>query len=409
MDPTTDKVVTGSIDAQVDHARLTFVQSVGMVSSRLGYLRHNRGSNNLSNNNIKLDFGNAMLASISKALITPISENNNMSIIPDDWSTWSEGSISITKIGDTSTSSEKEIDSQGIAFGFDKKINDNDIYGFAIQYGQSDTDIGSNGSGIDSKNYNISMYRTRPLDDNNFIEGSIGIGKIKSDIERKSDSNTLTASRDGNQIFGSVNFGKTIDKGNFNLVPVLRVDLGYTELEGYQEAGTDALSYDDLEVQSGLLSLGIGVNNLVKFDDSTIKPFGLIEFGVDFSDSSVTKLNYVSDTSTTYTYTQDTISEYMLTSEVGFSYDSKDNLSINTSYRRIQGEKHEHTDTFKFGLNFKSKRETEYAMQFGGTEDLSAGINIAKNINGIDFNFKLDQEFNENLDKNAEISMIKKF
>ena len=409
MDPTTDKVVTGSIDAQVDHARLTFVQSVGMVSGRLGYLRHNRGSNNLSNNNIKLDFGNAMLASISKALITPISENNNMSIIPDDWSTWSEGSISITKIGDTSKSSEKEIDSQGIAFGFDKKINDNDIYGFAIQYGQSDTDVGSNGSGIDSKNYNISMYRTRPLDDNNFIEGSIGIGKIKSDIERKSDSNTLTASRDGNQIFGSVNFGKTIDKGNFNLEPALRVDLGYTELEGYQEVGTDALSYDDLEVQSGLLSLGFGVNNLVKFDDSTIKPFGLIEFGVDFSDSSVTKLNYVSDTSTTYTYTQDTISEYMLTSEVGFSYDSKDNLSINTSYRRIQGEKHEHTDTLTFGLNFKSKRETEYAMQFGGTEDLSAGINVAKNINGLDFNFKLDQEFNENLDKNAEISMIKKF
>ena len=99
----------------------------------------------------------------------------------------------------------------------------------------------------------------------------------------------------------------------------------------------------------------------------------------------------------------------MLTSEVGFSYDSKNNLSINTSYKRIQGEKHEHTDTFSFGLNFKSKRETEYAMQFGGTEDLSAGLNIAKNINGLDFNFKLDQEFNENLDKNAKISMIKKF
>ena len=31
MDPTTDKVVTGSIDAQVDHTRLTFVQSVEMV------------------------------------------------------------------------------------------------------------------------------------------------------------------------------------------------------------------------------------------------------------------------------------------------------------------------------------------------------------------------------------------
>ena len=408
IDPLTDKDVVGSIEAQTEAPKRILQYVTTPVINRMQWLRHHRKETNLTNQNIKFQFSNAMLASLSNVITASIDINENLNL-SDNWSTWSEGSISVTKIGDTSTSSEKEIDSQGIAFGFDKKINDNDIYGFAIQYGQSDTDIGSNGSGIDSKNYNISMYRTRPLDDNNFIEGSIGIGKIKSDIERKSDSNTLTASRDGNQIFGSVNFGKTIDKGNFNLVPALRVDLGYTELEGYQEVGTNALSYDDQEVKSGLLSLEFGVNNLVKFNDSKIKPFGLIEFGLDFSDSSVTKLNYVSDTSTTYTYTQDTISDYMLTSEVGFSYDSKNNLSINTSYKRIQGEKHEHTDTFSFGLNFKSKRETEYAMQFGGTEDLSAGINIAKNINGLNFNFKLDQEFNENLDKNAEISMNKKF
>ncbi len=408
IDPLTDKDVVGSIEAQTEAPKRILQYVTTPVINRMQWLRHHRKETNLTNQNIKFQFSNAMLASLSNVITASIDINENLNL-SDNWSTWSEGSISITKIGDTSTSSEKEIDSQGIAFGFDKKINDNDIYGFAIQYGQSDTDIGSNGSGIDSKNYNISMYRTRPLDDNNFIEGSIGIGKIKSDIERKSDSNILTASRDGNQIFGSVNFGKTIDKGNFNLVPALRVDLGYTELEGYQEVGTNALSYDDQEVKSGLLSLGFDVNNLVKFNDSKIKPFGLIEFGLDFSDSSVTKLNYVSDTSTTYTYTQDTISDYMLTSEVGFSYDSKNNLSINTSYKRIQGEKHEHTDTFSFGLNFKSKRETEYAMQFGGTEDFSAGLNVAKNIYGLDFNFKLDQEFNENLDKNAKISMIKKF
>ena len=408
IDPLTDKDVVGSIEAQTEAPKRILQYVTTPVINRMQWLRHHRKETNLTNQNIKFQFSNAMLASLSNVITASIDINENLNL-SDNWSTWSEGSISVTKIGDTSTSSEKEIDSQGIAFGFDKKINDNDIYGFAIQYGQSDTDIGSNGSGIDSKNYNISMYRTRPLDDNNFIEGSIGIGKIKSDIERKSNSNTLTASRDGNQIFGSVNFGKTIDKGNFNLVPALRVDLGYTELEGYQEVGTNALSYDDQEVKSGLLSLEFGVNNLVKFNDSKIKPFGLIEFGLDFSDSSVTKLNYVSDTSTTYTYTQDTISDYMLTSEVGFSYDSKNNLSINTSYKRIQGEKHEHTDTFSFGLNFKSKRETEYAMQFGGTEDFSAGLNVAKNIYGLDFNFKLDQEFNENLDKNAKISMIKKF
>ena len=238
--------------------------------------------NDLSRNDLNIYLGNDMLTSITKALIVPISENKNVSILPDDWSSWSKGSISITEIGDTNNSSRKEIDSQGIAFGFDKKLNDDDIYGFSAHYGQSDTDVGSSGSGIDSKNYSIAMYRTKPGIDKNFIEGTIGIGKIKSDIERKSGSNTLTGSRDGNQIFGSINFGKKIAKESFNLNPVLRIDLGYTKLEAYQEEGTDALAYDDQQIKSGLLSLGFGMNNLLKFEDSTLKPIGLIEFGLDF-------------------------------------------------------------------------------------------------------------------------------
>ena len=350
-----------------------------------------------------------MLAKLGKALKASISESDTKSIKTDDWTTWSKGSIRFSKIGDTSNSSEKEIDSQGIAFGIDKKIDKNDIYGFSFQYGQSDTDVGSNGSGIDGKNYSIAWYRTKPIDNDNFIEGTIGISKIKTDIERKSGSNTLTASRKGEQIFGSINFGKNISKGNFDFNPVLRVDLGYTELDEYSEVGTDALSYGDQEIQNGLLSLGFGFNNLIKFDNSKLKPIGLVELGLDFSDSSTTKLNYISDTSTVYTYTHDNTSDYMLTSEIGFLYESNDNLIINTSYKRIQGERDQHSDTLVFGLNFETKRETEYAFQFGGTEELYSGLNISKNLNGFDLNFNLNQKFNKHLDKNADISMIKKF
>ena len=66
-------------------------------------------------------------------------------------------------------------------------------------------------------------------------------------------------------------------------------------LNEYSEEGTDALSYGDQEIQNGLLSLGFGFNNLIKFDDSKLKPIGLVELGLDFSDSSTTKLNYVSE------------------------------------------------------------------------------------------------------------------
>jgi hypothetical protein len=57
-----------------------------------------------------------------------------------------------------------------------------------------------------------------------------GVGLIESDLTRISGSNTLTGSRNGTQIFGSINYGRTLDKGDFNLTPIARVDLGYTEL-----------------------------------------------------------------------------------------------------------------------------------------------------------------------------------
>ena len=408
-DPTKDKDVVGLIEGQADQAINIITQSLDLVSSRLEYLRQNKNKNNLSKNDIKIDFADEMLATIGKALKTPISQMELISVVPNDWTTWSKGSIRVSKIGDTASSSEKKIDSQGIAVGIDKKLTDNDIYGFSFQYGQSDTDVGSKGSGIDGKNYSIAWYRTKPIDNENFVEGTIGIGKIKSDIQRKSGSNTLNASRDGNQIFGSVNFGKNINKGNFYLNPIIRVDFGYTELEGYQEEGTDALSYDDQEIQNGLLSFGFGFNNLVKFENSKLKPIGLIELGLDFSDSSLTKLSYVTDTSTIYTYTHDDTSDYMLTSEMGFLYESDDNLIINSSYKRIQGEKNQHSDTFIFGLNFEPNKSISYALQFSEAEDLSAGFNILKKVNDFNIGLNFDQQINDNTEKSAEISVNKKF
>ena len=406
-DPTTDKDVTGTIDAQNVLVQKTMTEFISTVNHRLRYLRQNRENDNLSETNIKLDFGNTLLTSLAETV--QIGNISSGKLIPDDWSSWSEGKISMTKIGDISNSSSKEIDSHGIAVGFDKKLNDNDLLGFAVQYGQSDTDIGTSGSGIDTKNYNISIYRTKPLDDNNFIEGTIGVGQIKSDLVRKNGSNTLTGSRDGNQIFGSINYGKTFSKKDFNLTPIGRIDLGYTELDAYTEIGKDALSYDKQTVESGLASLGLEVNDIIKFNQSNLKPFGKVEYGLDFSNSSDAKMHYVSDTSTTYTYTQGVNSTHLLSGEIGFNFESKENLLITTSYKRIQGSESEHSDTIKFGVNFKSKRETEYAMKLDGSEDLAAGFDISKNIDGFDLNFNAEQAFNENGDQEANVSLSRKF
>ena len=404
-DPITDKDVVGSIDIQSQLAKSFITQSTSTVSNRLSYLRQNKDNQNLSTQNIKLDFGNAILTSLTNELLA----KNDKSIIPDNWSSWSEGSISVSKIGDRSNSSSSETDAQALAFGFDTKLNDNDLLGFAIQYGKSDTDVGFSGSKTDSENINFSVYRTRPLDNDNFIEGMFGVGLIESDLTRISGSNTLTGSRNGTQIFGSINYGKTLDKGDFNLTPIARVDLGYTELDAYSESGTDALSYGKQSIENGLASVGVQFSDIVKFNDNKFKPFGSIEYGMDFSNSSNAKMNYVSETSTIYTYTQAANSNHLITSMVGFEYITKDNLEIISSYKRIQGNESEQTDILNVSVNFRSQRETEYAMSVDGAEDLKAGFDISKNLNGFDLKFNANQSLNESSNRAAEVSLSRSF
>ena len=415
-DPTKDKDVIGLIDSTRRLAKETISNATDSISNRLSNIRcgFNQSmseedlcinNSKQSSQNIKLDFGNAILTSLTNDLLA----KNDKSLLPDNWSSWSEGSISVTKIGDNTNSSSKEIDSHGLALGFDTKLNNNDTLGFALQYGQSDADVGSNGTNSDSENYNLSVYRTRSLDDNHFIEGIFGVGAIESDLTRVSGANTLTGSRDGTQVYGSVNYGKKIDKGEFSLTPIGRVDLGYTELDSYNETGTNALSYDKQTIESGLASFGVEIDNIIKFLNSSLKPFGSLEYGLDFSNSSDAKINYVSDTSTTYTHTQGSNSNHLITSVIGFEFMTKDNLNILTSYKRIQGDESEHTDMVNVSLNFKSKQETNYAMSLDGSEDLKAGFDVTKKINGFDLSFNADQSLSENSDQTAEVSLSRMF
>ena len=145
LDPTTIKDVIGSIDAQSELAKNYISQSIDTVSNRLRFLRQNRLSDSLSSQGLQIDLGNTILTSLANDNI----EKNTNSIMPGNWSAWTSGSTYLSKIGDSTNSSSQETEGQAVALGFDKKLSDSDFLGFAIQYGESDTDIGTNGTSVD--------------------------------------------------------------------------------------------------------------------------------------------------------------------------------------------------------------------------------------------------------------------
>ena len=55
---------------------------------------------------------------------------------------WSEGSIGVGRVGETSSSSFKEIDTNSITIGWDKN-NQKTIHGYAITYTKDDVKVGA--------------------------------------------------------------------------------------------------------------------------------------------------------------------------------------------------------------------------------------------------------------------------
>ena len=122
------------------------------------WLRRHRKNDQLSNQNIRLNFSNSMMASLSN--IIPISNKTNevLDKLSDNWSFWSEGSVSIGRTGDTSTSSSKKINTKIITLGMDKKISKNRLYGYALRFGNDDVDVGTSGTNLDTLKKTILVY-----------------------------------------------------------------------------------------------------------------------------------------------------------------------------------------------------------------------------------------------------------
>ena len=374
------KDILSSIESQTATAKQIAIHATTPVLNRMFWLRRHRSNDQLSNQNIRLNFSNSMMASLSE--IIPVSNKTNelLDKLSDEWSFWSEGSISFGRAGDTSHSSSKKIDSKGVSFGMDKKISENKLYGYAFRYGRDEVDVGSFGTTLDTDSVSLSLYGTFPQDDERFIEGILGVSKLKTDHVRKGGGNTRTGNRNGSQVFGSINYFTTYQKEKFNISPNIRIDLSYTELSKYSETGVASLVYNKQVVETGMISSGFNLSNIIDYNSLTFEPNAGLEFSLDFSPTSDATYRYISQT-TEYTrgIGQDSKS---IRGNIGFDLEMDNGLSLMTIYERNQSEI-AHSDTLYIGFGYVPDESTEYAMKLDNNE---ATLNYKRNLGGFDIN-----------------------
>ena len=354
--------------AQIEIAKRTIDHSTDTALNRLKWIRRNKDKQNLSNLNIDINFTNERLASLTELVKTTAAKNKTNSDKDQDIFYWSEGSISVGKIGDTNVSSSRKIDTNAITFGSDRFTKNNGIRGLAFRFGKNNVDVGNAGSNLDTDTYNITYYDTSPIkDDTKFLDKIFGIGKLSSDLLTVlEDGKKLTAKRNGRQMYGTFRIKDEIKKDNLIMIPYGRLDVGHTILGSYAESGQGAIEVEKQHVRTKKIRAGLSAIEDLSNDNYTFKRHGKLEYVADIDRSSNFSYTYIGDSTTTLNDTLHSEAIHNINGEIGIDIVLPDSFSIFLIYERNQAIDAGHTDKIHIAIGYLPNKDTNYAFSIEG-------------------------------------------
>ena len=233
---------------------------------------------------------------------------------------------------------------------------------------------------------------------------------MQSDLTRKSGSDTLKGDREGNQVFGTLKFGKQIKQSQFNIAPYGKIHSSYTQLEGYSETGTDALKFDALEIGATSGSVGLEIDRSIQYQESSVRPRFIIEYGKEIGSDSTQEMSYVDDTSTKYSYTSDQKDRDVMTMGIGFDFVHDNDLTLSADYERKQNDDNDYFDSVFIAANFLSRKESQYSLSFQGSDgDLVSQLKASKKLGLFDIKAQLENNFNTSANYQLSLSASNNF
>jgi uncharacterized repeat protein (TIGR01451 family) len=211
-------------------------------------------------------------------------------------SAWVGGSVTFGRREGGSGKAVLNIVTSGVSAGVDVRLSPNAMVGAGVGYGRDITDVGSEGSRVETSSWVGVAYGSLIPADGFFIDGLLGRGELNFDIDRAVTATDVmtTADRDGDLLFAAVASGferrrETWSLSSYGRVSVSRADLGeYTE----QGGGLDNLSYASREVRSLVGALGIRGEILHELRSGFVMPRARLEVLHEFEDDAGQQVRY---------------------------------------------------------------------------------------------------------------------
>ena len=408
--------VKAIIEANVELSKRIIKNNTLPIFHRIEWLRRHKNKDNLSNLNAEIDFTNEKISKLVSALKNSKKEIDR-SYDSEDWFKWSEGRISLGK-NKSINSSSRDIHSYGISVGADKiKDDDRDaMHGYVFQYANDNVDIGSSGTKLETDAYSFALYDTKLRDDHFFTDALIGVSLLDIDQKRVIYGNILEGNREGQQIYGSFNFGKRIVDEDLNLNPGIKLDLGYTKLKAFRERTivgdslADALLYKEQNIKSALITLGVLLDktDTDKEEDEIINHHGRLEYIADLSPSSDAEFYYLNSQSTVYNHNVENKSKHNLRIGYGFDVTSITGWSFVGNFERFQSNGKSHSNEIYLSVGYVPIDEMKFVFDLNNFENTS--FSYTNNINGFDLKMSSNYNFISDVpDYGANIEISNKF
>ena len=393
LDPSTNKDDVATIQSQNESSKKLIKHSTSPVLNRMQWLRRNENRANLTNQNIKFQFNNEILNSLSKTLIPVFFSNDGTSSVNSEksnWSLWSEGTISIGKAGNTSYSSAKDISSTAITFGADRRDENNIMRGIAVRLGNDDVDVGDLGSALDMKTISFTFYGTTPKGDNKFADTLIGISYLNSDLINSNGSLSTTGERNGMQVYGSYNFRDTYNYNYLNYTPKIKFDFGGTHLESYSEKGKDNLTYRYQEQFIGHLmtTVGTSLDNSYELNNKSLIPYLNLDYTADISPSSSQKFTHIS-TGENFVLENINNTTHNFHAGIGLDLITDKGLNLMTKYTMDQS-KDGNKRNFVISADYRATYNSSYALSVNET---ATEISYKSEHNNLNFDVTSNLDF----------------
>ncbi len=249
---------------------------------------------------------------------------NPYGALPDSrFKVWTSGSIIFggVNISSLGVETKTHFTLGGLTAGVDTKLTDNMKGGFAVSYSGETSDIGTDGSRLNSRSLLGSAYVSWKVLPKIFLDGLIGYGGVSFDSKRydASAASFINGDRRGRMFLGSLALSYDEKFGALSFSPYARLDAIAANLGEYTEKGDEnwIVSYHKSTISSQSVVLGLRGEYAMLQNWGVLSPTARLEYRRILNGDVTQTMSYANEPETSYALTTTSSDHDMFAAALG--------------------------------------------------------------------------------------------